>query len=84
MIQLTRLDGKAIFLNTTNIQWIETLPDTTITILSGARIIVREKIEDILNKIDERIKYENSLNLKEKEDSLLDRHEIYSQMAENI
>jgi flagellar protein FlbD len=84
MIQLTRLDGKAIFLNTANIQWIETLPDTTITILSGARIIVREKIEDILNKIDERIKYENSLNMKEKEGSPLDRHEIYSQMAENI
>ena len=84
MIQLTRLDGKAIFLNTANIQWIETLPDTTITILSGSSIIVREKIEDILNKIDERIKYENSLNLKEKEESLLDRHEIYSQMAENI
>jgi flagellar protein FlbD len=84
MIQLTRLDGKEIFLNIANIQWIETLPDTTITILSGARIIVREKIEDILSKMDERIKHENSLQLKENEESNLNRHEIYSQMTENI
>ena len=48
MIKLTRLDGSEIFLNNCNIQWIETLPDTTITILSGVRIIVRERIDEVL------------------------------------
>jgi flagellar protein FlbD len=59
MIKLTRLDGSNIYLNKSNIQWIETLPDTTITILSGARIIVREKIDEILKLIDEKIKLDN-------------------------
>ena len=61
MLKLTRLDGSNIYLNKSNIQWIETLPDTTITILSGARIIVREKIDEILKLIEERIKLDNEL-----------------------
>lgn len=65
MIKLTRLDGSEIYINKNNIQWIESLPDTTITILSGARIIVKEKVEEVLRVINERLIQENKLSLNE-------------------
>jgi flagellar protein FlbD len=84
MIKLTRLDGKDIFLNKSNIQWIEALPDTTITILSGARIIVREKMDEVLKIIDERIKQENLMCYQEDPQIFLERHEILAEMPENL
>jgi flagellar protein FlbD len=63
VIKLTKIDGHEIHINHCNIQWIETLPDTTVTILSGARIIVKESLNDVLRLIDERINYENSFCL---------------------
>lgn len=52
MIKLTRIHGEEIYVNEDNIQWIEALPDTTITLLNGVRFIVKEKIEDVLNIIE--------------------------------
>jgi flagellar protein FlbD len=51
MIKVTRLDGAPLYLNERNIQWIEVLPDTAITFLAGSRVIVREKMEEILELI---------------------------------
>lgn len=59
MIKLTRLDGSDIYLNHINIQWIETTPDTTITVINGARIIVKENLSTVLKLIDERIQREH-------------------------
>lgn len=53
MIQVTRLDGAVVFINETNIQWIEKLPDTAITFLSGARMIVRDSPEDIARRVNQ-------------------------------
>lgn len=53
MIQVTRLDGATVFINETNIQWIEKLPDTAITFLSGARLIVRDTPEDIAHRVNQ-------------------------------
>ncbi len=51
MIKLTRLDGAPLYINERNIQWIEILPDTAITFLAGSRIIIREKVEEVLELI---------------------------------
>jgi flagellar protein FlbD len=51
MIKVTRLDGAPLYLNERNIQWIEVLPDTAITFLAGSRLIVRERMEEILELI---------------------------------
>lgn len=82
MIKLTRIDGKEIFLNQSNIQWIETMPDTTITILSGARIIVREKMEEVLKIIDERLNYENQLCFPGDSQKSLERSKNLPEMPE--
>jgi flagellar protein FlbD len=58
MVKFTKLGGESIYLNEFNIQWIEEIPDVCITLLGGARVIVREKISevlDILNKTSESI-----------------------------
>lgn len=82
MIKLTRLDGNEVFLNKNNIQWIESLPDTTITILNGARIIVREKLDEVLKIIDERIKQENQLYYQEGSKLYPEKREILPEMTE--
>lgn len=48
MLRLTKLDGSVVYLNDQNIQWIEAIPDTAVTFIGGARILVREKIEQVL------------------------------------
>ncbi|WGL59890.1 flagellar FlbD family protein [Pigmentibacter sp. JX0631] len=71
MIKLTRIDGTEIFLNHMNIQWIECIPDTTITVMNGARIIVKEKIEEVLNLIRVELKIEQQLTVASPENYFL-------------
>lgn len=52
MIAVTRLDGETVYINERNIQWVESLPDTAITFLGGARLLVREKPEELMRRID--------------------------------
>jgi flagellar protein FlbD len=55
MIKLTRIHGSEIFINFHLIQWIEETPDTTLTFLNGSKIIVREKVSDIINIINDEL-----------------------------
>ena len=52
MIKVTRLDGKEYYINPHQIEYIEIHPDTTIVMLSGKHHIVREEVDDVLDKID--------------------------------
>ncbi|HET7814892.1 MAG TPA: flagellar FlbD family protein [Candidatus Baltobacteraceae bacterium] len=51
MIALTRLNGQPIMVNADLIESIETTPDTVITLVSGNKLIVRDSMEDIQNRI---------------------------------
>jgi flagellar protein FlbD len=53
MIKLTRIHGEIVFINENNIQWIECLPDTTITFINGYRFIVKESVEQIMSLMKE-------------------------------
>ncbi|MEN9826686.1 MAG: hypothetical protein RI953_2431 [Pseudomonadota bacterium] len=53
MIEVTKLDGSKLFVNEMNIQWIESLPDTAITFLGGARVIVRDTPEEVSRRCNE-------------------------------
>jgi flagellar protein FlbD len=53
MIQVTRLDGNEYYINPHQIESVELRPDTTLLMLSGKHVIVRENVEDIINKIVE-------------------------------
>lgn len=48
MIELTRLNDKKFFLNPHLIETIEETPDTVITLNSGQRYVVRERLDKII------------------------------------
>ena len=60
MIKLTRLDGEPFVLNAELIRYVESKPDTFITLTSGDRIIVREDVDEVM---DRTVKYQQSKNL---------------------
>lgn len=51
MIQLTKLDDRRLVLNDDLIEFIESTPDTMITLTTGRKIIVKEQVEDIIDDI---------------------------------
>jgi len=51
MIEVTRLDGKTYYVNPHQIEYIEANPDTTLVMLSGKHLVVRESYEEILDRI---------------------------------
>jgi flagellar protein FlbD len=53
MIQVTRLDGKEYYINPHQIESIEVHPDTTLLMLSGKHVIVREKVPELIERIVE-------------------------------
>jgi flagellar protein FlbD len=53
MIEVTRLDGKVFYVNPHQIEYIESNPDTTLIMLSGKRLIVREDYETVFDRIVE-------------------------------
>jgi flagellar protein FlbD len=53
MIQLSRLNGIPIVLNSDLIKTAESSPDTMITLISGEKLIVRESCEDITERVIE-------------------------------
>ena len=53
MIQVTRLNGDRYYINPHQIESMETRPDTTLLMLSGKHIVVKEKEEEIIDRIVE-------------------------------
>ena len=51
MIQVTRLDGKKYWLNPHQIETLDENPDVTITLLSGKKVVVQERPEQIVQEI---------------------------------
>ncbi len=48
MINLTRLSGEGFVLNADLIRYVESRPDTFITLTSGDRVVVRESMEEVV------------------------------------
>lgn len=53
MISVTRLDGKIYWINPHQIESMEENPDLTLTMLSGKKVVVLEKPDDVVAKIVE-------------------------------
>jgi flagellar protein FlbD len=53
VIQLTRLNGNPIALNSDLIKFVENAPDTVITLISGEKMVVKESSEDVTHRVVE-------------------------------
>ena len=51
MIELTRLNGNSILLNSDLIKTAEASPDTMLTLINGEKLIVRETLGEILERV---------------------------------
>ncbi len=51
MIELTRLNGRSMMLNSDLIKTAEASPDTMLTLINGEKLIVREPIEEVQEKV---------------------------------
>ena len=51
MIKVTRLDGKEYYVNPHQIEYMEKNPDTTLTMLSGKRLVVQEDHQSVIDRI---------------------------------
>ena len=58
MIHLTRLNHQEIAINCDLIEWAEAVPDTTVRLVSGECILVRESVEEVIRRI---VDYRRSL-----------------------
>jgi len=51
MIELKRLNGEEFTLNAFLVEQIQSLPDTTITLTNGKKIVVQTSEEEVVHKI---------------------------------
>lgn len=51
MIKTIRLNGKELVVNAELIQFVEKTPDTMITLTSREKIMVKDSMEEIINKM---------------------------------
>jgi flagellar protein FlbD len=53
VIQVTRLNGRPIVLNSDLIKFVERAPDTVITLTNGEKVIVRESEDEVIQLVRE-------------------------------
>lgn len=51
MIILHRLNGKEFVVNSDLIQYVEATPDTLLTLISGEKIMVLEKVDEVISAV---------------------------------
>lgn len=71
MIQLARLNNELFTLNALLIEQIESLPDTTITLINGKKVLVKnpeKEVIDLLTTYYQKIGLQGSLKPKEVDD----------------
>lgn len=60
MIKLQRLNGQEFVINADLIELIEAKPDTIITLTTGEKYIVRDTVDDVVDKVK---RFKEEINL---------------------
>ncbi len=53
MIKVTRLNSAAFVLNSRLIKYVEARPDTTITLVNDEKVVVKEPIDEVIERVVE-------------------------------
>ena len=51
MIQVTRLNGKGFVVNAELIRFVESTPDTVVTLMQDEKILVLEPVEEVVRRV---------------------------------
>jgi flagellar protein FlbD len=60
LIKVTRINGKELIVNAELIEFIESTPDTVISLTTGKKMVVSESTEELVNRIKE---YKSSISM---------------------
>jgi len=60
MVKVSRLNGQSFVVNADLIKFIETTPDTIVTLTTGEKIIVKEDMEELIDRV---VEYYRSLRM---------------------
>lgn len=53
MVELTKLDNQTFVLNAIYIEQIQAFPDTTVTLINGKKIVVKESVEELVTNVSQ-------------------------------
>jgi len=53
MIYLTRLNDSKIVINSDLIEFVESIPDTIVTLTTGQKIMVKESVKEVVDSVTE-------------------------------
>ena len=53
MVKVTRLNGSEYYINPHQIESVEVNPDTTLLMLSGKHVVVKEEVQELISRIIE-------------------------------
>jgi flagellar protein FlbD len=53
MIRVTRINDMELVINADLIEFVESIPESMITLTTGKKIMVKEKIDEIINRVAE-------------------------------
>lgn len=73
MIALTRINGDPVVVNADLIEHMETTPDTLLTLTTGHKIVVREPVDAVVDRV---IEYKRSIFRAPVPDSFRTRGEL--------
>ena len=65
---MTKLNGTSYTINALYIETVESLPDTTITLTNGKKVVVKEKEEDIIYSVIQFYRLANVIGIRREED----------------
>lgn len=51
MLKLTRLNHQEVAINPDHISWVDSNPDTTLFLIGGEKILVRESVDELIERI---------------------------------
>ena len=60
LIELTKLNNKKFVINSELIESVEAMPDTTISLTTGNKYVVRESVSEVIHKV---IEFKQAFNL---------------------
>jgi flagellar protein FlbD len=53
MLKLTRLNNNTVAINPDHIGWVDATPDTTLFLINGEKIIVRQTLDELIDAVIE-------------------------------
>jgi len=53
MVRITRLNGSTLVVNSDMIEFLEATPDTIVTLTTGRKVVAKESIDELIDKVVE-------------------------------